>query len=120
MQPDGLFELEQGINRGDKNDFYSVDQSIGPNSYPNTDSYQNGNIKKTGIKIYDIVEDVDSKNGISFYIGFNEDDKNFKNPTLSTTEPFSQSFAPSSAITGNPSSSITKITTKDPPRSEIG
>jgi len=57
LQADGRYDLEQGRNRGDATDlFYAANKkSIGPfsktNTYPNTDSYQGGNIYETGIEI---------------------------------------------------------------------
>ena len=61
LQPDGLFSLEQGADLGDAGDIWQSGLELdkggssadgGP--YPNTDSYQSGRIKQTGIRIYDI------------------------------------------------------------------
>ena len=61
LQADGLYELEQGINGGQSADLWNdASQVLGPGngekvaetaSYPNTDSYQNGNIVPTGITL---------------------------------------------------------------------
>jgi hypothetical protein len=56
LQADGKYDLEQGLNNGDSGDYYVPGMTLGPgpNVYPNTDSYQNGNIVSTGITITDI------------------------------------------------------------------
>jgi len=51
MQRDGLYHLEKKTNRGDANDFYKAGNSIGTTGYPNTDGYQGGKIRRTGITI---------------------------------------------------------------------
>ncbi len=62
LQPDGMYDLEKGANRGDVDDVWHADgisQRIGPSintkygPYPNTDSYQGGKIKQTGHIISD-------------------------------------------------------------------
>ena len=55
-QADGKFELEQGINQGDSEDLYAAGQSLLPSKdwdgpFPNTDTYQNGVVKRTGVRI---------------------------------------------------------------------
>eukprot|EP00980_Cylindrotheca_fusiformis_P031777 scaffold26944_cov127-Cylindrotheca_fusiformis.AAC.2 len=61
LQADGEYHLEQDKNSGDTNDFFhgdGVDELMpsrdvfGP--YPNTDSYQRGNVVQTKVQIYDI------------------------------------------------------------------
>mmetsp|Transcript_26759 Transcript_26759/g.59465 ORF Transcript_26759/g.59465 Transcript_26759/m.59465 type:complete len:603 (+) Transcript_26759:1348-3156(+) len=70
LQADSLYELERGRNTGDKGDLWHADCGkavLGPgrndthsaslaSSYPNTDSYQSGVIKSTGIVISDFSE----------------------------------------------------------------
>jgi len=61
LQADGLYELEQGLNGGQSADLWNdASQVLGPGNgeeiatdanYPNTDSYQNGNILLTGITL---------------------------------------------------------------------
>ena len=61
LQADGNYDLENGYGRGDSGDLFhsagvnylgpSVD-SDGP--YPNTDTYQNGDVARTGVTIRDI------------------------------------------------------------------
>ncbi|KAL3924248.1 MAG: hypothetical protein SGILL_001161 [Bacillariaceae sp.] len=61
LQADGLYELEQNIDGGDRGDLWNTpDQVLGPGNgetvakdanYPNTDSYAWGTIKTTGITI---------------------------------------------------------------------
>jgi M6 family metalloprotease-like protein len=57
LQADGKYDLEQGMNNGDAGDYWVQGMTLGPGygqTYPNTDSYQNGNIQSTGITITDI------------------------------------------------------------------
>lgn len=69
LSPDGKYHAEKGKNFGDKWDFWTNRSSLEPGpgtsladieneelTYPNTDSYQNGIIQRTGIRIYDISE----------------------------------------------------------------
>jgi len=55
QQADGKYELEQSLNFGDPGDFWTKGNVFGPNSdgdtWPNSDTYQNGIVKPTGIKI---------------------------------------------------------------------
>ncbi|NNE06783.1 MAG: M6 family metalloprotease domain-containing protein [Xanthomonadales bacterium] len=58
LQADGLYELEQDINRGDAGDVHragGVDAiGPGPGGHPNTDAYQAGNIIQVGHAITNI------------------------------------------------------------------
>jgi hypothetical protein len=65
LQADRLYSLERGINRGGKNDFFNADYidnlmpSLDLNEplngpFPNTDSYQHGVVKQTGVEIHDV------------------------------------------------------------------
>jgi M6 family metalloprotease-like protein len=57
LPADGLYDLEQGTNNGDAGDIWQPGNTLGPGTggvYPNTDSYQNGVIKETGIVITEI------------------------------------------------------------------
>ena len=60
LQADGDYDLEKGTNSGDAGDVFraSGKSSLGPRSaeggFPNTDSYQDGNIISTGITIANI------------------------------------------------------------------
>jgi M6 family metalloprotease-like protein len=57
LQADGKYDLEQEVNNGDAGDYWVQGMTLGPGNgqtYPNTDSYQNGNIQSTGITITDI------------------------------------------------------------------
>lgn len=75
LQSDGEYDLEQGFNRGDKSDAFSEGDYLGQGGdllkeggpFPNTDSYQRGRVKQTGIEIHEITENNDS---ISFSINF--------------------------------------------------
>jgi M6 family metalloprotease-like protein len=64
VQADGEYDLERGNDRGDSGDLfheYGVN-SLGPSAsleggpFPNTDAYQDGTIRNTGIRIFDISE----------------------------------------------------------------
>jgi hypothetical protein len=61
LPADGLYELEKNDNNGDEGDIFVSGMSLGPNqdgnTYPNTDMYQGGNIKKSGI-VVDIGEQI--------------------------------------------------------------
>ena len=62
LQADGGYDLERGKNRGDEFDVFHADgvNSIGPSElgrvgpFPNTDAYQGGNLRRSGVSIYDI------------------------------------------------------------------
>jgi len=55
IQADGNYDLEQGVNTGDDGDVWKPGMILGPNedgeTFPNTDSYQQGYIEPTGITI---------------------------------------------------------------------
>jgi M6 family metalloprotease-like protein len=56
VQADGDFDLEQNLNGGEADDLFGPGKSIGPGetgNFPNTDSYQGGNVEKTNIRISD-------------------------------------------------------------------
>ena len=65
-QADGTYDLEMGHNSGDDGDYFRDGAEFGPGptdaeatsfeGYPNTNSYQNGNIVETGVRIYDVSE----------------------------------------------------------------
>ena len=50
LQADGYYDLERNVNRGDAGDVYKngAVSEIGPNTVPNTDAYQDGNVYETG------------------------------------------------------------------------
>lgn len=57
LAPDGQYNLEKGDNVGDVGDFWQEGMTLGPGNgrvFPNTDAYQFGSIRVTGVKIYDI------------------------------------------------------------------
>lgn len=66
VSPDRRYDLEKGHNLGDWRDFWVVGEELGPGPfeteasdpffYPNTNSYQNGHIFPTGIRIYDFTK----------------------------------------------------------------
>lgn len=57
LAADGNYELEKGVNQGNSEDLFNISQSLLPSNdkdgpFPNTDSYQKGNITQTGVQIY--------------------------------------------------------------------
>jgi hypothetical protein len=56
LQADGSYDLEKGNNGGDEMDFFTQDLELTPSSeaYPNSNSYRDGEIFMTGIRIYGI------------------------------------------------------------------
>ncbi|MFK7850480.1 MAG: M6 family metalloprotease domain-containing protein [Akkermansiaceae bacterium] len=56
LQADGRYDLERGSGRGDSTDVYHAGyvNQIGPDTVPNTDSYQGGNIVVTNNRIFNI------------------------------------------------------------------
>ena len=60
LQADGNYNLERNQNRGDAGDYWNSGQELLPSTdvntgpFPNTDSYQGGNLVKTQISITDI------------------------------------------------------------------
>eukprot|EP00591_Stephanopyxis_turris_P009233 CAMPEP_0195511396 /NCGR_PEP_ID=MMETSP0794_2-20130614/3726_1 /TAXON_ID=515487 /ORGANISM="Stephanopyxis turris, Strain CCMP 815" /LENGTH=558 /DNA_ID=CAMNT_0040638981 /DNA_START=362 /DNA_END=2038 /DNA_ORIENTATION=+ len=77
LQADGEYNLERGLGFGDSGDIWhagagaelrpSINPAIGP--FPNTDSYQGGELLQTGIKIFNI-----SNSGLvmTFSVSFSE------------------------------------------------
>lgn len=59
LQADGSYDLEKGINTGDGGDYFSHPRELLPGTsgkYPNTDSYQYGELTSTGLSITEISE----------------------------------------------------------------
>ncbi|KAL3817197.1 hypothetical protein ACHAXA_007740, partial [Cyclostephanos tholiformis] len=57
LAADGKYDLERGTNQGDSGDLWHSGSALkelrsGSASYPNTDSYQSGNVTPTGVRIY--------------------------------------------------------------------
>ena len=57
LAADGNFDLEKGTNEGDSGDLWHFGSELkelrsGSASHPNTDSYQYGSVKPTGVRIY--------------------------------------------------------------------
>ena len=78
VQADGKYDIEHGRNSADKGDYFvSSDQQLVPGlvedaatskgTYPNTNSYQNGEIKQTGIRIFNFRK-LDGGNKMSFEV----------------------------------------------------
>ena len=67
---DGQYNLEKGDNVGDLGDFWKEGMMLGPGNgrvFPNTDAYQFGSIRVTGVTIYNIqrVDDTVMKFSVS-------------------------------------------------------
>jgi M6 family metalloprotease-like protein len=121
LAADGKYELEKNMDRGDAGDLFvpgAVDRlttsgtgGSSANAYPNTDSYQGGNIVSTGIDITNI-RFADDNNGakmafdIAFPVAVTE------SPTPSPTE--SPTSAPSESPTRTQTASPTKSPTSSP------
>ena len=57
LASDGQYNLEKGDNGGDVGDFWKEGMTLGPGNgrvFPNTDAYQNGSVRVTGVTITDI------------------------------------------------------------------
>lgn len=55
LQADGLYDLEKGENIGNEEDMWQPGMALTPNydgnTFPNTDSYQMGNVQQSGVVI---------------------------------------------------------------------
>ena len=56
LQADGAYDLEKGNNYGDFGDYFIEGDELSPDGevYPNSNAYQNGEVRSTGIRIHDI------------------------------------------------------------------
>lgn len=98
LQADGRYDLELGDNPGDSGDLFhanGVKHSLGPSThfhlgpFPNTDSYQGGNVNNTGIWIYDVSP---SGSRMSFTVQLPELMAASNNTPSSSVSPILQSF----------------------------
>jgi len=105
LQADGLYELEQNINGGHSDDLWnSADQKLGPGNgekiassapYPNTDSYNLGNIVVTGITIENFQYKAEGSSTMSFEIsGLGGGPAPTSPPVAPTTAPVAPTNAP--------------------------
>ena len=73
IQADRNYDLEKGNNIGDEGDIWQAGMKLTPNTdgqtYPNTDSYQEGNIQGTGITIEVLESD---GNNVRFKVDFGQ------------------------------------------------
>jgi len=70
MPADREFGLERGTDSGDPSDLYTFGRSLSPGEgatgpFPNTDSYQNGIVKRTGVRVC-----VTSRGGFRSHMAF--------------------------------------------------
>lgn len=105
LQADGKYDLERGINNGDAGDFWRVGMTLGPGdgiTFPNTDSYQNGQITRTGIAITVLSVDK-TANTVRFRVtGMNVDAPSPTSlPTLAPTIPVPDITTEAPTITGS-------------------
>ena len=128
LSADGKYDLERGVNQGDSGDLWSRSTSsstmsgllnelkAGSDQYPNTDSYQNGIVTETGIRIYGFSE---SGNTMTFKVEglppattdeivVNEEEEGEVVSTTMTTPP------PTTAKPTTPSPTTAKPTTSQP------
>jgi hypothetical protein len=100
---DGLYDLEQDVNQGNSKDLYSNGAMLLPSvgnpvegPFPNSDSYQGGNLFQTGVGIF--ANSVSGGRSISFEFAINASPTTFALPTTApTSKPFMPpSFLPSS------------------------
>ncbi|TMP98709.1 MAG: M6 family metalloprotease domain-containing protein [Verrucomicrobia bacterium] len=66
LQADGQYDLEYGANRGDSGDLYQGNgvSLIGADTTPNTDSYQSGNVRRTG----NIISSISSSGSVMTFV----------------------------------------------------
>jgi M6 family metalloprotease-like protein len=112
LQADGRYDLEQGVNQGDADDFYSYGNELGPapieygtvtqSLYPCSNSYFNGQPMQTGIRIYDISP---SGTVMSFRV--------------SGISPATAPSSPSPAVSSTPVSTPTPVSSTQVPTSPI-
>jgi len=97
LQADGDYDLEQARNNGDSGDFYNTPaQILGPGNgelvstsdgtYPNTDSYVNGEIKVTGTTIDNFRETPEGSGIFTFRVTFEGDEPVDDSPTIPPTQ----------------------------------
>jgi hypothetical protein len=93
VQADGKYDLEKGENNGDEGDLWKPGMKLTPNNdgktWPNTDSYQSGQVSKSGVTI-EILEE----NGLNMKIKVTMTGRSGNNapPPLTTTTAFSAPF----------------------------
>ena len=130
LSPDGRYDMETGSNWGDYSDFWANGTALEPgparqvavaseyDMYPNTDSYSQGIIKKTGIRLFDFSVIGET---MSFQVEIPGSAlPPSPSPTKSPTLPPSPSptkvptFPPSRSPTTSPTASPTKAPTLPP------
>ena len=107
QQPDGLYEIERGVSRGDRDDVFHASGAnelipcLNPSAcqYPNTDSYRDGIVRRGNVFITDISNSGDV---MSFRYDYANGNEGGKIAFPSAMPSFSPSFAPSNAPTTNP------------------
>ncbi|KAL7469418.1 hypothetical protein ACHAXS_009673 [Conticribra weissflogii] len=111
LSADGKYDFEKGVNQGDADDLWHADSKEkelkpGSNQYPNTDTYQDGNVSETKIRIFGFSPSGDV---MTFSVeGFEKGKKTTSQPTSSPTGV--RTPVPTHMPTNNP----TKVTTPAP------
>ncbi|CAJ1951220.1 unnamed protein product [Cylindrotheca closterium] len=107
LQADGDFDLERQINHGDSGDLFHGDgvdkllpsASTNRGPFPNTDSYQRGRVRQTGVEIYGI-----SKSNATMTFIFTDGTVELPSAQPSPIASSSPSDLPSTVPTDSPSS----------------
>lgn len=62
LQADGRYDLERNANKGDGDDLFRATgvSEISPDTKPGTHSYQLGNVRRTGIRIFNVSESAET------------------------------------------------------------
>lgn len=113
LQADGQYALEEALDRGGTGDLWSPGQVLGPGKsntkHPNTDRYQGGDIRETGITV--TVLEADNELEVKFEVsglGEGDDGDGGANTTTTTDSPtFAPTLSPTTKATPNPTSAPT-------------
>ena len=100
LPADGLYELERDINQGNSKDLYKGGAMLLPSNgnpndgpFPNSDSYQGGDLRRTGVGIF--VNSLPGGSTMTFEFATNASPTTFNLPTPAPTlEPTSPNVAP--------------------------
>mmetsp|Transcript_56401 Transcript_56401/g.136859 ORF Transcript_56401/g.136859 Transcript_56401/m.136859 type:complete len:850 (+) Transcript_56401:1929-4478(+) len=100
LPADGLYELERDINQGNSNDLYKGGAMLLPSNgnrndgpFPNSDSYQGGDLRQTGVGIF--VNSLSGGSTMTFEFATNASPTTFDLPTPAPTlKPTSPNVAP--------------------------
>ena len=121
LQADGLYDLEQATDYGDRGDLWQPGQVLGPGSggtvFPNTDRYQGGKIEETGITITILEPDNDLE--VKFQVeglrqsgggGDNSGSEGDASTEIPTVAPIEETSSPTATPTNTPTTASSKTT----------